>query len=104
VPNKVVALKDGTMGWDLAGYECERGSSRTAADPSPQARKRAKELAAQVARRFQVKFISPSDLNEKGRTLYLLDVRTGDEFEKDRVAGSRHAPGGQLVQAADEYV
>ena len=104
IPNQVVALKDGTMGWDLAGYECERGSSRTAADPSPRARQKAGELAAQVARRFQVKFISPSELHEKNRTLYLLDVRTREEFEKDRVAGARHAPGGQLVQAADEYV
>jgi len=105
IPNPVVALKDGTMGWDLAGYECERGSSRTAADPSPRARKRARELADQVARRFQVKFISPQALHtDRSRTLYLLDVRTREEFEKDRVADSRHAPGGQLVQAADEYV
>ncbi len=104
IPNKVVALKDGTMGWDLAGFACERGSSRTAPAPSPQARKKAQHLAAQVARRFEVKFISPAQLDEKTRTLYLLDVRTREEFEKDRVAGSRHAPGGQLVQAADEYV
>ena len=104
IPNPVVALKDGTMGWDLAGYQCERGSSRTAPDPSPRARKKAQDLAAQVARRFQVKFISPSGLDERNRTLYLLDVRTREEFEKDRIAGSRHAPGGQLVQAADEYV
>jgi rhodanese-related sulfurtransferase len=38
------------------------------------------------------------------RTLYILDVRTREEFERSHVAGSRHAPGGQLVQAADEYV
>ena len=104
IPNKVVALKDGTMGWDLAGYQCERGSSRTAPDPSPRARKKAKALVEQVARRFQVKFISAAQLEAKGRTTYLLDVRTREEFEKDRVAGSRHAPGGQLVQASDEYV
>jgi rhodanese-related sulfurtransferase len=36
--------------------------------------------------------------------LYLLDVRTREEFERGHVAGSRHAPGGQLVQASDEYV
>ena len=41
---------------------------------------------------------------DPSRTLYLLDVRTREEFEKDRIAGARHAPGGQLVQAADEYV
>jgi len=102
IPNEVVALKDGTMGWDLAGYECERGSQRTASDPSPLGRKMARQRADEVARRFEVKFVSPSDLGQKGRTLYLLDVRTSEEFEKDRVAGSRHAPGGQLVQAADE--
>jgi rhodanese-related sulfurtransferase len=52
-----------------------------------------------------VKFVSPQTLIlENIETLYLLDVRTREEFEKDRVAGSRHAPGGQLVQAADEYV
>ena len=28
LPNRVVALKDGTMGWDLAGFECERGATR----------------------------------------------------------------------------
>ena len=31
-------------------------------------------------------------------------MRTREEFEKSHVAGSRHAPGGQLVQASDEYV
>ena len=30
IPNRVVALKDGTMGWELAGYTCERGASRVA--------------------------------------------------------------------------
>jgi rhodanese-related sulfurtransferase len=42
--------------------------------------------------------------NDKGRTLYLLDVRSKEEFEARRLAGSVHAPGGQLVQATDEYV
>ena len=108
IPNKVVALKDGTMGWDLAGYECERGSARAAPDPSPQARKKARALADKVALRFKVKLATPSKLREwqqdASRTLYLLDVRTREEFEKGRIAGSRHAPGGQLVQGADEYV
>ena len=108
IPNKVVALKDGTMGWDLAGYECERGSSRTAPEPSAAGKKRARAVAEQVARRFHVKFVSTADLRrwreDRSRTLYLLDVRTREEFENGRIAGARHAPGGQLVQASDEYV
>jgi rhodanese-related sulfurtransferase len=55
-----------------------------------------------------VKFASSAQLAEwrkdPARTLYILDVRTREEFERSHVAGSRHAPGGQLVQASDEYV
>jgi len=43
-------------------------------------------------------------LHDERRTTYLLDVRTREEFETAHIAGSRHAPGGQLVQAADEYM
>lgn len=39
-----------------------------------------------------------------GKTTYLLDVRTLEEFEQGHIKGSQHAPGGQLVQATDEYV
>jgi rhodanese-related sulfurtransferase len=108
IPNEVVALKDGTMGWELAGFACERGSHRVAPTPSVDGRAKAAAAAERVARRFQVRFTSASGVLEwqadAERTLYLLDVRTREEFEAARVAGSRHAPGGQLVQASDEYV
>jgi rhodanese-related sulfurtransferase len=108
IPNPVVALKDGTMGWDLAGLECEKGSARAAPAPSPEGRKKALAAAQRVAKRFGVKFCSTEQKrawkNDPNRTLYILDVRTREEFERGHVAGSRHAPGGQLVQASDEYV
>ncbi|MEX2239345.1 MAG: rhodanese-like domain-containing protein [Burkholderiales bacterium] len=104
----VVALKDGTMGWELAGFECERGSDRVAAPPSAAGRQRAREAAEDVARRFQVKFARAPQvrawLADAARTTYLLDVRTREEFEEGHLEGARHAPGGQLVQATDEYV
>jgi rhodanese-related sulfurtransferase len=108
IPNQVVALKDGTMGWELAGYACERGAARVAPSPSGAARDRARVAAERVAARFSVKFADAKTVGEwqsdPGRTLYLLDVRTREEFERSHIAGSRHAPGGQLVQATDEYV
>ena len=38
------------------------------------------------------------------RTLYVLDVRDPAEYEAGHVAGAISAPGGQLVQATDQYV
>jgi rhodanese-related sulfurtransferase len=108
IPNPVVALKDGTMGWDLAGFECERGATRLAPAPSAGGRARALAAAERVAARFDVKTTSAAQvhrwLQDPDRSLYLLDVRTREEYEAQHVAGSRHAPGGQLVQASDEYM
>jgi rhodanese-related sulfurtransferase len=108
IPNTVVALKDGTMGWELAGFECEHGSKAVAPAPSARGLAAAQSAAAKVADRFQVKFATRATVQawqqDPARTLYLLDVRTREEFEAQRIAGARHAPGGQLVQATDETV
>jgi len=108
IPNPVVALKDGTMGWELAGFSCERGAARVAPPPSEEGRRKALAAAEKVARRFGVRFCVSEEIRawkkDAGRTLYVLDVRTREEFERSHLAGSRHAPGGQLVQASDEYV
>lgn len=108
IPNRVVALKDGTMGWELAGYRCERGAARVAPEPTHEGLSKARAAAERVAKRFGVRFASGLQARawqaDDTRTLYLLDVRTREEFESLRISGSRHAPGGQLVQATDEYV
>ena len=108
IQNPVVALKDGTMGWELAGYECERGAARVAPSPSAEGKRKALAAAEKVAKRFQVRFCNYENLGswrkDSSRTLYVLDVRTREEFERSRLAGSRHAPGGQLVQGTDEYI
>ena len=108
IPNPVVALKDGTMGWELAGFTVERGAEKVAPAPGRDGRTKALAAAERVAKRFGVKFCTMKQKHEwkrdADRTLYVLDVRTREEFEHSHVAGSRHAPGGQLVQASDEYV
>jgi rhodanese-related sulfurtransferase len=108
IPNEVVALKDGTMGWDLAGFDCARGATTLAPAPSPSGRAKALAAAERVAARFGVRFVDGAAaralVEEKRRTTYLLDVRSPAEFEAGHIAGSRPAPGGQLVQATDEYV
>ena len=41
---------------------------------------------------------------EAGRTTYLLDVRDPTEFAAGHMPGAINAPGGQLVQATDNWV
>ncbi len=106
--NRVVALENGTMGWELAGFHVDRGREVHAPDPSPASRAWAEAAAARVATRFGVERIDHELLKrwraDPARTTYLLDVRTPDEYDAGHLAGSTNAPGGQLVQATDEYV
>jgi rhodanese-related sulfurtransferase len=108
VPNKVVALRNGTMGWTLAGFDCDSGKARRAGDVSREGLAWAKAAAERVARRFGVARIDATTLArwraDDERTLYLFDVRDPAEYEAGHVAGALSAPGGQLVQATDQYV
>src|SRR5690606_6230085 len=109
IANRVAALKDGTMGWHLAGLPLEKGADRHAPDPSPEALAKAQAAAARVAARVGVRSIDAAGLAQwqreaDRRTLFLLDVRSPEEYAAGHLPGSRSAPGGQLVQATDEYV
>ncbi len=108
VPNKVVALRNGTMGWSLAGRSCESGKARRAPQPSSAALAFAKSAAEAVARRFGILRIDREAVDkfraDAARTLYLFDVRDPAEYEAGHVPGALSAPGGQLVQATDQYV
>jgi rhodanese-related sulfurtransferase len=108
VPNKVVALRNGTMGWSLAGFACESGKNRRAPDVSAKALDWARQAAQRVAQSCGVKRIDRSTAeawrSDDDRTLYLFDVRDPAEYEAGHVADAISAPGGQLVQATDQYV
>ena len=106
--NKVVALENGTMGWELAGLQVDRGNDVHAPDPGDSSRQWSEAAVAGVAERFRVPTIDAEQMQawqaDPDRTTYLLDVRTPEEFKDGHLVGSRNAPGGQLVQATDEYV
>lgn len=109
IKNPVMALKDGTMGWYLAGFELENMATRVADEPTEKNLDKAVQGARTAALRAGVSEISVADLkdlqsNENEESLYILDVRTKEEFQTGHVKGSQHSPGGQLVQATDEYV
>jgi rhodanese-related sulfurtransferase len=105
--NRVVALKNGTMGWHLAGFALEHGNERHAPAPGAQALAKARVAATAVAARFGVRKTTPAALDamrrDATRTLYCFDVRSPDEYRESHLAGFASAPGGQLVQATDTY-
>jgi len=107
--NPVMALENGTMGWELAGLELARGREDALPPPSPEGLAKARALADQVAERFGIARIDDAALarfeGEAGqRTLYVFDVRSPGEYEAGHLAAARSAPGGQLVQATDAYM
>ncbi len=109
IPNKVMALRNGTMGWTLAGYRLERGNERPPPAVSAQGLTRARACAESVARRAGIETIDKAGLEqwraEVGtRSLYLLDVRAPGEYETGHLAGSAPIPGGQLIQATDTMI
>jgi len=107
LPNKVIALKNGTMGWHLAGLKVARGETRSFGPQGPEAAKFAQAAAANIAARMKVKKIDKAGLAKleaKGGPLYRLDVRDPAEYAQGHLKGFRHAAGGQLVQATDQYV
>src|SRR4051794_27397228 len=107
VPNKVVALRNGTMGWSLAGLTPDSGKSQRAPSVSHGALAWAKAAAESVAKKLDIRSIDEATLAQlradASRTTYLFDVRDPDEYAAGHVAGALSAPGGQLVQATDQY-
>jgi rhodanese-related sulfurtransferase len=102
VPNKVVALRNGTIGWTLARHRLDHGANRRGeiggfADAEVNAR--------DVAYRAGVRRLDMDDFAalqaQTDRTLYRFDVRDAEEYTAGHLKGFRHYAGGQLVQEID---
>lgn len=106
IPNRVVGLRNGTIGWTLAGQKLDHGASRRFDEVAAGDRTEAQKAAAAVAARAGVQRIAFSrigDLQTPDRTTYLVDVRTEAEYIAGHFPGFLHVPGGQLVQETDHY-
>jgi rhodanese-related sulfurtransferase len=102
VANKVVALRNGTIGWTLASQKLEHGSNRRG---EIGAFKGAEANARDVAYRAGVRHVGIEETialqAQRNRTLYCFDVRDEAEYTAGHLKGFRHYPGGQLVQEID---
>jgi rhodanese-related sulfurtransferase len=106
IPNPVAALRNGTIGWTLAGQTLDHGAVRRHPPVQPATLAAARDAARQVADRAGVQRIGldqVAGLEQPGRTLYRLDVRTPEEYAAGHLPGFAPAPGGQLVQETDHH-
>src|SRR5262245_42369493 len=80
VPNKVVALRNGTIGWTLARHSLEHGAGRRGAIGTFDG---AEDNARDVAYRAGVRRLNEPEFAalkaDPGRTLYCFDVRDAEE-------------------------
>ncbi|RAI64848.1 rhodanese-related sulfurtransferase [Pseudomonas fluorescens] len=107
IANPVSALRNGTIGWTLAGQKLQHGQSRRFASTSEEHRQIAAADARRVADKALVRRAKLADLQrwqqEPTRSTYLFDVRTPEEFEAGHLPFARSTPGGQLVQETDHF-
>jgi rhodanese-related sulfurtransferase len=102
VANKVVALRNGTIGWVIAKHDLEHGADRRGGIGLFEG---AQTNARDVAYRAGVRRVSPEEAvaleGQSNRTLYRFDVRASEDYAAGHIPGFRHYPGGQLVQEID---
>jgi rhodanese-related sulfurtransferase len=107
--SNVRALRNGTMGWLLAGLELESTPRRITPRRTEDSRKQGREMALRIAEEERIPWISTRELvnhpprNDVGVT-YLIDVRSESEYVDGHIPGSLNIPGGQAVQRADDFV
>jgi rhodanese-related sulfurtransferase len=107
LPNPVAALRNGTIGWTLAGQQLEHGQSRRHPPVTEANRAKAAADARALADRAGVRRLDAQGLAQlradPGRTTYYFDIRTPEEYADGSLPGFRSAPGGQLVQETEQF-
>ena len=108
IPNPVCALRNGTIGWTLAGFELAQKADKRFGEVSEADRNKSAAAALALLFRAGVQRIDRDTLkswqNDVRRNTYLFDVRTPEEYAAGHLAGALSAPGGQLVQETDHHV
>ena len=108
IPNPVAALRNGTIGWKLAGQVLDHGADRQAPAPCPT---RTEHEPRPMHAAWPMRPACGASTwprcgrsKRRARTVYRFDVRTPEEYAAGHLPGFASAPGGQLVQETDHQV
>jgi rhodanese-related sulfurtransferase len=104
--NPIYAVENGTQGWALAGFNLQRGNglaAMPALTPEQIQASRTRAEALIAAEHLSVidvpAFLALAQSGQ--RTVYLVDVRSVDEYAQGHLPGAEQAWSGQVAQAAD---
>ena len=106
----IISLKDGTMGWLLAGYELQYNNDvQDFVDTTPDFKKLAQELAENMRKQNGIETIDQVELKNLfnqniENNIYFIDVRIESEYKESHLSEFDWMAGGQLIQRTDETV
>jgi len=109
IKNNILALENGTQGWYLADLKLDHGATRKYPEiANAKNLQLQQERAKALAEKNDVMFVNgvmvERWLADDTRTTFLCDVRSPEEFARGTIPRAQHTPGGQLVQATDQFV
>lgn len=103
---QIVALRDGTQGWELSGRQRELGADRSLPLPEGPDLDAARARARQMMARFGLPSARAAEVaawaQDRGRATYFFDPRP--EGEGRTPPGFRRAPGTTLIQQVDRFI
>ena len=108
IPNPVCVLRNGILGWSLAGYDLVQKAHNQFNDLDEAAQKKTAASALALLFRAGVQRIDRDALeqflSDTTRTTFLFDVRSLDDYLQGHWPGARHASGGELLAHTDFYI
>ncbi len=108
VKNPVRVLSNGVRGWDLADFDLSHSSARHPRPASRGASSWAAAAAQRLAAACGVRFVSATQLNrwreDASRTLYVVDIRTREEYEAGHLHDAIWILGGELIGLYEDHI
>ena len=108
IKNRVYALENGTQGWFLSDLKLDNNKKNYFnINPNEFEKEKLKNKILKLLDKNYIQVIGLSEvqslIEDETRSTYIFNVKT-DLSSKNSIPGIRNVPGGQLVQATDNYV